>query len=438
MSKKTEKSPKKKNTAENKNKKRHSFSFSKLIYNDKYLFALSIFLAVVVWITSSISVGSEETRTVKVEVPIKLSDQISEQLGMQYYTLQDTVEVSITVSGAKYIVGQVTENDLDIGFDTSSVSKTGDQKVPITVKNKSNTLDFSVDSVYPSAVDCYYDVDQTKTFDVNLQYDDSVVADGYVFGTPVLSEDKITVSGPKTYVDKINKLYCQVNFGDKTDLTEQFSQDCDVYIDGDGIITNYLTLTSRNDGSKVVKNISVTLPVLKVVTLPVSATFEDKPEGIDDSVFNVSYSVNNLKAGVLASADISTANIGTIDFSDLTVGTQKFDFATDSINGVAVLDNVPTVTATVTISSNYVEQVVRVSRSDITVEGAKSGENLSVTYLDDATVTVLVPRGTKITASDLSMKCDVSTRTKDNKYPVKIVVSNSSCWVYGKYVAEIK
>ena len=35
MSKKTEKSPKKKNTAENKNKKRHSFSFSKLIYNDK-------------------------------------------------------------------------------------------------------------------------------------------------------------------------------------------------------------------------------------------------------------------------------------------------------------------------------------------------------------------------------------------------------------------
>ena len=41
MSKKAEKSPKKKNTAENKNKKRHSFSFSKLIYNDKYLFALS-------------------------------------------------------------------------------------------------------------------------------------------------------------------------------------------------------------------------------------------------------------------------------------------------------------------------------------------------------------------------------------------------------------
>lgn len=437
MSKKAEKSPKKNNVKNNK-KKKHGFSFSKLIYNDKYLFVLSIFLAVVVWITSSISVGSQETRTVKVDVPIKLSGQVSEQLGMQYYTLQDTVEVSVTVSGAKYIVGQVTENDLEIGFDTSSVSKTGDQRVPITVKNKSNTLDYSIDSVYPSAVDCFYDVDQTKTFDVNLQYDDSVVADGYVFGTPVLSEDKITVSGPKTYVDRIESLYCQVNFGEQTDLTEQFNQDCDIHIEGDGIITNYLTLMSRNDSAKEVQNVSVTLPVLKVVTLPVSATFEDKPEGIDSSVFTVTYSVNNLKAGVLASADISTANIGTIDFCDLTVGTQKFDFATNSINGVAVLDDVSTVTATVTVSSDYVEQVVRVSRSDISIEGAKSDENLSVTYLDDATVTVLVPRGTEISASDLSLKCDVTTRTKDNKYPVKITVSNSSCWVYGRYVAEIK
>lgn len=435
MSKKTEKAP---NNNQSKEKKRKGFSFSKLIYNDKYLFVLSLFLAVVVWITSSISVGSEETRTVKVDVPIKLSGQVSEQLGMQYYTLQDTVEVSVTVSGAKYIVGQVGENDLDISFDTSSVSKTGDQRVPIVVKNKSNTLDYSIDAVYPSTVDCFYDVDQTKTFDVNLVYDDSVVANGYVFGTPVLSEDKITISGPKTYVDRIERLYCQVNFGNKKDLTEQFTQDCDVHIEGDGIITNYLTLISRNDSTKEVDKVSVTLPVLKVVTLPVSATFEDKPEGIDDSVFSVSYSVNSLKAGVLATADISSANIGTIDFCDLTVGTQSFDFATDSINGVAVLDDVSTITATVTISSNYVEQVVRVNKSNIAIEGAESGSNLSVTYLDDATVTVLVPRGTEITADDLSMKCDVSTKSKDNKYPVKITVANSSCWVYGKYIAEIK
>ena len=81
-------------------KEKKAFSFSTLIYNDKYLFCLSVVLAVVVWITSSLSVGTEETRTIKIDVPIKLGDQVSEQLGMQYYTLQDTVEVSVSVSGA--------------------------------------------------------------------------------------------------------------------------------------------------------------------------------------------------------------------------------------------------------------------------------------------------------------------------------------------------
>lgn len=419
-------------------KKKQSFSFSKLIYNDKYLFGLSVILAVVVWITSSLSIGTEESRTIKIDVPIKLGDQVSEQLGMQYYTLHDTVEISVSVSGAKYVVGQISENDLEISFDTSSVTKTGEQRIPIIVTNKSKILDFSVDAVTPSSVDGYFDVNSTKTFDVRLNYDSENVADGFVFGTPVLSDDKIVVSGPKTYVDRIVNAYCDVNFGDKTYLNEQFTQDCDIKFDGDGIITNYLTVISRNDKDKEIKKISVTLPVLKVVNLPVSAMFEDKPEGIDDSMLSVSYSVDNIRAGVLSSADISSANIGTIYFNDLTAGTQTFEFGTDNLNGVTVLDDIPTIKATVTVSSNYTEQVVRVSKNDIVVEGKEDGENLSVVSMDDVSVTVLVPKGTTVTASDLFMKCDVSNKSKDNRYPVRITVSNNQCWVYGHYNATIK
>lgn len=415
-----------------------SFSFSKLIYNDKYLFFLSVILAVVVWITSSLSVGTEETRTIKVDVPIKLGDQVSEQLGMQYYTLQDTVEVSVSVSGAKYVVGQVSENDLEISFDTSSVTKTGEQRIPIIVNNKSKSLDFSVDAVYPSSVDGYFDVNSVKTFDVKLNFDSENVADGYVFGTPVLSDDKVVVSGPKTYVDRITDAYCDVNFGEETGLVEQFTQDCDIKFGGDGIITNYLTVTSRNDNEKEIKNISVTLPVLKIVNLPVSTAFEDKPEGIDDSMLSVSYSVDTIRAGVLSTADISTANLGVIYFSDLTVGTQTIEFPTDKLNGVTVLDNVPTIKATVTVSSNYTEQVIRVNKNDITVDGKADGEDMSVVSMDDVSVTVLVPKGTNISASDLSMRCDVTNKTNDNKYPVRITVNNNQCWVYGHYNAIIK
>ena len=133
-------SKKNKASAQNVNtnkKKKKRFSFSDLVYNDKYLILLSIFLAVVVWVGSSLSVGSDDTKTIKVNAPIELSSKLSSQLGMQYYSLQNSVDISVTLSGQKYVIGQVTEDDLNIVFDTSAVNRTGNQSIPIRVTNKS-------------------------------------------------------------------------------------------------------------------------------------------------------------------------------------------------------------------------------------------------------------------------------------------------------------
>ncbi|MBE6720816.1 MAG: hypothetical protein E7571_09245, partial [Ruminococcaceae bacterium] len=183
--------------------KRTGFDFRRLIFNDKYLIITSLLLAVLIWIVTSLNIGTSENKTLRIDVPIKLGDEVSEQLGMQYYTLQDTIELNVTISGAKYAIGQVTESDLNIRFDTSNVNRTGEQSIPILVSNGSNNLDFTVSSTYPSSVDAYFDVNETRTFSVNVNYDDTAIADGYTFGTPVLNEDKVVISGPKTYVDKI-------------------------------------------------------------------------------------------------------------------------------------------------------------------------------------------------------------------------------------------
>lgn len=426
------------NKNNSKSSKQKNFSFSNLIYNDKYLVVVSIFIAVIIWIVTSISVGTDETRNIKVDVPITLGDSVSEQLGMQYYSLQDTVEVSVNISGAKYVIGQVSEKDLDISFDTSAVNRVGEHTIPIMVSNKSKSLDFKIESVYPKTIDGYFDVNSEKTFDVELNYDDENVADGYVFGAPVLSEEKVVVSGPKTYIDKISQVYCSVDFEDSTELTETFSQDCELHFDGNGIVNNFLTVTSRTDNEKPLKNISVTLPVLQKVVLPVTSSFEDQPTGLGRSVISISYSTKRIDAGVLPSADISAANIGSIYFHDLTVGTQSFDFNTENLNGITVLDDTKTITATVTVSSAYSEHTVHISKDNVVIEGAPENNSKTIRYLDDSTVTVLAPRGTKINASDLTIKCDVSKESKDNKYPLSISVSNNKCWVYGTYNAIIE
>ena len=111
--------------------KKSNFSLKRLISNDKYLIIVSLVLAVIVWTITSLNIGADQERTINIQVPIALGDQVSETLGMQYYSLQDTVEISVKISGAKYVVGQVEQKDFNINFDTSSVTKTGEQYIPI-------------------------------------------------------------------------------------------------------------------------------------------------------------------------------------------------------------------------------------------------------------------------------------------------------------------
>lgn len=423
-----------KNITENKKSK---FSFSSLIYNDRYLVILSIFLAIVVWIATSLSVGTDETKTIKVDVPIKLGDQISEQLGMQYYSLQDTVELSVTIAGPKYVIGQVTQDDLKVKFDTTAVNRTGNQSIPIQVTNKSKRLDYNVQSVYPSSIDGYFDVNSTKTFDVKIRYDKEAVAEGFIFGDPVVSDERVVVSGPKSQVDKITSVYCQIDDTEIENITEPFNKDCIIQFEGIGVDTSYLTITNREDVNTPISSVSVTLPVMKEVDLPVSATFEDQPVNLDSNVVRVSYSVNNVRAGVLSTAGISSANIGTIYFSDISTGTQRFSFDTNEINGVKVLDGTSNITATVSVSSTYSQHNVSISKSNIKIDGAPAGTTPSVASLDDTTVTIIAPKTAVITAKDLVLRCDVSEENEDNFYPVSITVNNNKAWVYGKYFATI-
>lgn len=422
-----------------KNTKKTNFSLKRLIYNDKYLIIFSLCLAVLVWTVTSLNIGIDETKTIKVDVPISLGDEVSEQLGMQYYSLHDTLELSVTISGAKYVIGQVTGDDLNIKFDTSSVNRIGEQSIPILVTNGSKTLDFNVTSTYPSSIDGYFDVNDTKTFDLYLKYDDSAVAEGYSFGNAVLSEDKVIISGPKTYVDKIDRASVNVDFGADKDLTEPYSAECKINIEGSGVETSYLTMTSKSDLKTPIKTVSVTLPVLKERMLPVDVAFEDVPKSIADDIVDVRYSLDSIDAGVLDSADITTAQIGTISYNQLTVGRNEFNFDITNLKGITLLsDKHKSVDIVVTVSDKYEEMRIPVSESDVIITGVKDNNKAKVKDISMNYVTVVAPKNTNVSAADIELKCDVSEVSKDNKYPVDVLIKrHNNSWIYGTYEATV-
>lgn len=419
------------------NEKKH-FSVTNIIFDNKYLFVLCMLLAVVVWIATSLSVGTDENRTIKVDTNINLEDQMSEQLGMKYFSLQNSAEIKVTISGAKYVIGQVKAEDLNVTFDTSGINRTGIQNVPIQVSSKKKTLDFDVVSISPSSIECYFDVEATKSFKIDTRFDNDVLADGYVFGTPVLTEDRVVVTGPKNYVDNITSAYVEVDFGANNELKEPFVQDCDIQFEGTDVDTSFLTVKNKIDDKDIINQVGVTLPVLKVTQLPVISTFENKPIGVIDGAVSVSYSMNRLTAGVLQSADITSANIGSIDFNDITVGSQKITFKTDKISGIKVLDDTKEIVATVRVSSQYTTKRITINKNNIKFVGVPTGTTPKVNYLDNYSVTVVCPVGTEIKQSDLTLKCDLSEENKEKTYPLDISISNNQCWIYGKYNAIIK
>ena len=412
-------------------------NFRKLIFNDKYLIITAILLAIVIWVVTSLNIGTDETRKVHISVPINLSDELQETLGMQYYTLDEKVDIEVTISGAKYVIGQVTEDDLKVKFDSSNVRRAGVQTIPIQVKNKSKTKDFTITNVYPETVDAYFDIEDSKDFPVSIVYDKDNVADGYVFGTPYINVDTVTVVGPKSYVDLIDRVDAEVNFGNTRNLKETYSTDCKLEIKGSSIEPNYMKIYSVSDKDNDIKNAEVTLPVLKLETLPVAVKFKNEPKHLDKEAVKTTYSFDELDVGILDNTDISSAVVGTVDFKNLKVGRNVYTFKTSDINGVIVLEGQEEkVKVTVTVSDDYEEITVPISTNKVTFKSVPSNKNAKVRSIDKRNVRIIAPKGTDIKEDDLKVVADVS-KIKDASCPLDITVNNKSAWVISDYNANI-
>lgn len=421
-----------------KEKKKSNFSLRRLIYNDKYLIIVSLILAVVIWIVASINIGTDENRTIKMNVPITLGDEISEQYGMQYYSIQDNIELNVTISGPKYVIGQVKESDLSVNFDSSSVNRTGAQTIPILVTNNSRTLDFEITNTYPSTIDAFFDVNATKSFNVDVEYDESNIAAGYVFGNPIVSESSVLVSGPKTFIDDIKSIYTEVDFNGDNNLNEAYNAECELQIKGLGAESSYLSITTKEDTEHEISNVSVTLPVLKEALLPVSVDIEGQPLNVGNGV-SIQYSVDQLNVGVLAGANIKEAVVGKLDYKQLTVGQNVFEFDVSNIKGITVLDDIKTVYVYVYVAESYSSHVIDASSSNIKIEGVPQNKTAKIIGLDNTDITVIAPKRAVLNADSLEITVDVSKKRKNNIYPASFVVkTNNNAWVYGDYNVEVE
>lgn len=329
----------------NKQKEKKRFSLTGLLYNDKALVVISVLLALVIWIAVSMNLSPETTKTISVPVTIDFSGTLAEQLGIEYYG-ETEITVEVTVSCQKYMAMEIDSDDITATLQTSTITSSGYHSVPISVQINSdseNSSDFEIESYSPTSAEGYYDISAEATLPVEVSIlGEGFVEEGYVLGDVSLSADTVTVTGPETYVNAIESIIAEVDYdGETLSESQVVTLDPKAY-DENGNEVSYVTVITADDG------LTATIPILKVVSLPVSVNISNMSDD-DEDLVSISYSPEEIEVGVLSSSSITSLVVGEIDFDDLEEGDNEFEFAIADISGVTAINSDDVVTVTVTL-----------------------------------------------------------------------------------------
>ena len=162
------------------------------------------------------------------------------------------------------------------------------------------------------------------------------------------------------------------------------------------------------------------------------------PKRLPNNAISVSYSTDKINAGVLDSADISKAVIGTVNFSRLNVGKNEFEFDITQLSGITLLDDsVTKIKATVTVPATYEKQSVGIKKEDVELVSPDKNLKYTVNSINSSKLTVISEKGASVDSTAVSLKCDLSKITESGTYEIDASVNGDDMWVYGRYTVNI-
>ncbi|MBQ6380109.1 MAG: hypothetical protein IJJ41_00720 [Clostridia bacterium] len=409
------------------------FSLGKLFENNKFVLFISLILAFAIWLGYSMYGGEQQERTV--EVPIQMDSMtVPKQFNLQQFGEYSNSAVTVTIVGKKAVIGTVNADDIVVTASTLDVNTPGKHTLPLSVSIDSSK-DFQVLSTNTLSVEVYFDtykeVNMALTVDLSQE---PTVPSGYELGTVILSEEKLLAHGPSTEISKIDKLLAKAQ-SDK-ELTKTVTYDATIVaIDKYGNEIQNIVIDKSDE-------ITITIPVYKLATLPVSVEFTNMPEGISTDDLEIKYSVSKVNvAGEEATINkLKSAVIGTIDFSQLNETKNSFTFDVNSIAGIVVKSNISSIDVDVDFTSLFVKKVA-LPVSSIEIVNSSSYEAAINSEEINVNVAGLTNEVESIKASDIVavLKIDDKVKTGENqKMELSIKINNQdSMWIIGTYELNV-
>jgi YbbR domain-containing protein len=418
------------------------FSFNRLFYRNRFVFVLSLLIAIVLWAVMT-SMDTEDHPRAITGVPIVVSLSDSAQAdGLRVFSPTDA-KATVYIKGNSLIVNQVKASDMEVVAPlASTITSSVNYPFTLAVQKKGNLTDYTVTSISPDQTLITVDRYKEKTFDIqsDISYKDGYQADPtYFVGTPVLSSDRVTISGPEKQVSSVNRVAYEYTVNDTLRNTKQFTADL-VLFDANG--------NKISSGSMKVspEKVDVSIPVLSRKYVPLSATFTNKPDGFNINSSQVEVNPQTIEIagpGDLLSTLTSISLTPAIDFSTISPSNNTFTkdiTLPSSYSACKNMSNIWSAKVTVNLSGMTTRSI---TVSSFSVKNLSDGYNATV-YTQDLNVEAVGPEAELSHLTGANIVAEINMSGKENftgqtEMPATFVFSNApDCWVYGSYMVNLE
>lgn len=418
------------------------FSLSTLINDNRILMILSLVLAFVLWVWVAIA-KSPETEKVVTSVPVQINAEktVTQKYGLEIFG-DKNFTVDVSVKGKKYILDMVDRDDIVVQADVSDVYTAGIKTLQLKISTKDNTNEFEISSSSASSIDVYFDTyeEVEKTIKHNISTNlKSLVTDDCLAGDVSFSKETVVVSGPATEVNRIADVIANVEIDSVLEKTTSFTPELKI-ITKDGSLLQYSKINSET------ADITMTVPVLKVVTLPTAVEFKNAPSYFTSNPLSYSVYPKTVKVAVPVEAlDVTKYFVvDTIDFSEITNSYNTFNVEASSINSYKIMN--PNVTSfKISINASSLQsKTVEIAPSKITLKNENADYNVALAQNNNIAVTLIGTSQCIDSIKEENVKITVDTANKNisddtETLQATVVIDNGfNCWAYGTYEVKVK
>ena len=411
------------------------FKLNDLFNNDKFLLVFSLAAALFIWLLVVVNVSPATTRVIQ-GVKVNIDSTVPSQFGLEVFGEKDFT-VDVTVEGKKYQISQaaLSAEDIVITAQTNNVDSAGNRTLQLKPEIPEGA-DYKIKSISTKTVDVYFDTAKT----VQMVIEPQVVADGFpvvekgfTSGNINLSETSVTVTGPSTEINRIEKVVAQLVL--EKSLSSNKSADAEIILLNDKNRTDFKYVTMNLD--KVV----LTIPVLRTKELKTVVAFKNAPDNF--VVTPWSYTVSPEKDLFNISVDDYDKTVdfivGTIDFKTLSPSNHVFTFLAEDI---AVSEESNTEEFTVNVNMSGISQEYITFSADKIDVNNPDKKDYRISGLNKSIVVIGAEKELEsITEENIKVEVDLSevdiSQGQSLTVPAVITVNNAGCWIYGTYSVEI-